>query len=196
MTMRTIRNAVVSLYKFILIALVVVMFLVVGLNVFSRYVLNASLGWADELSRFLFIYVSLLGAVLAYHGDEHVSLDLVVGAIRSRRVRVAVRIFGQALIVVALGFFAYYSLDVAISARNVSPALYIPMTIVYGVMPVAGALMFFMAIGKLLTIIKTGELGDPHLAEREALAAAEALKEEAVHWSKETPSSDASGKGR
>lgn len=195
MTMRTIWNAVVSLYKFILIALVIVMFLVVGLNVFSRYVLNASLGWADELARFLFIYVSLLGAVLAYHGDEHVSLDLVVGAIRSRRMRVGVRVFGQALIVVALGFFAYYSLDVAISARNVSPALYIPMTIVYGVMPVAGTLMFFMAIGKLLTIIKTGELGDPHLAEREALAAAEALKEEAEHWSEEL-SSGASGKGQ
>ncbi|MFW6229097.1 MAG: TRAP transporter small permease, partial [Alkalispirochaeta sp.] len=72
MTKQNAVTVVAQLYKMLLIVLVVAMFLVVGLNVFSRYVLNASLGWADELARFLFIYVSLLGAVLAYHYNEHV----------------------------------------------------------------------------------------------------------------------------
>lgn len=179
MTKRSAFAVVVQLYKLLLIVLVVAMFLVVGLNVFSRYVLNSSLGWADELARFLFIYVSLLGAVLAYHRNEHVSLDILIERIKKPRFQKVVRVFGQSLIVIALGFFAFYSFEVALSARNVSPALYIPMSLVYGVMPVSGFLMFIMAIMKFRPILQGRAIGDEHHAEREALEAAAGLKEEA-----------------
>jgi len=196
MTKQNVLAVVVQLYKLLLIVLVVAMFLVVGLNVFSRYVLNASLGWADELARFLFIYVSLLGAVLAYQHNEHVSLDLVIEKIGNPGMQKIVRVFGQLLIVVALGFFTFYSLEVAISARNVSPALYIPMSIVYGVMPVSGLLMFVMAIFKLRPILQGRAIGDAHYTEREALEAAAALKEEAERLNRFLAGDDTSQKGR
>lgn len=179
MAIRSVMGVLAQLYKLLLIVLVVVMFVVVGLNVFSRYVLNASLGWADELARFLFIYVSLMGAVLAYQHNEHVSLDLVLEKIGNRAVQKAMRLLGQLLIVIALGFFTVYSFEVATSARNVSPALYIPMSIVYGVMPFTGFLMFVMAILKLQPILQGRAISDQHYAEQKALETAAAMKEEA-----------------
>ncbi len=184
MTFRDVQLTVARLFKALLIALVVLMFLVVGMNVFSRYVLNASLGWADELARFLFIYVSLLGAVLAYHDNDHVALDIVLSGIRSPKILKVIRVFGQLLIVGALYIFTRYSWIVAISARNVSPALYIPMSIVYGVMPVTGFVMLIQAILKLRPILKGVPLGEAHTAEREALEAAAGLKGEAEEFSR------------
>jgi TRAP-type transport system small permease protein len=184
MTFQGLQNVVARLFKALLILLVLMMFIVVGINVFSRYILNASLGWADELARFLFIYVSLLGAVLAYHHNDHVALDIFLSGIRSPRVLMVLRVFGQLLIVGALAIFTRYSWDVAVSARNVSPALYIPMRHVYGVMPVAGFIMFVQAILKLRPILEGRALADTHASEREALEAAAELGREAEELSK------------
>ncbi|MFP4151252.1 MAG: TRAP transporter small permease [Alkalispirochaeta sp.] len=196
MTKQNAVTVVAQLYKMLLIVLVVAMFLVVGLNVFSRYVLNASLGWADELARFLFIYVSLLGAVLAYHHNDHVSLDLAIEKIGNPGIQKIVRLFGQLLIVLALGYFTFYSFEVAVSARNVSPALYIPMSIVYMVMPVSGFLMFVMAIMKFRPILEGRAIADDHTAEQEALQAAAELKEEAERLNRFLAGDDNSRKGR
>ena len=43
-----------------------------GLQVFFRYVLDASLSWSEELSRFCFIWTIYLGASLAVKKEQHV----------------------------------------------------------------------------------------------------------------------------
>lgn len=125
------------------------MFVVVGFNVFSRYVLNSSLGWADELARFIFIWVSFLGAVVAYHKNEHVGLDFVVNRVASKKVRQVLRLIGEVLVLLVLVCLVYYGWIVAMSATNVSPALYIPMWIVYIVVPLSGLFMVLINLGKL-----------------------------------------------
>ncbi|TDX61171.1 tripartite ATP-independent transporter DctQ subunit [Halanaerobium saccharolyticum] len=74
-----------SIYKYILILLTLIMFVIVGANVFARFILNSSLGWADELARFIFIWISFLGAVFAYTTDDHVGLNFVVAKIKSAK---------------------------------------------------------------------------------------------------------------
>ncbi len=53
---------------------------IVGVSVFTRYCLNSSLGWSDELSRFLHLG-DLPGAAYAYALSEHIGLDFVVDRI-------------------------------------------------------------------------------------------------------------------
>ena len=137
------------IYRWVLILLCSVMFLVVGFNVFSRYILNSSLGWADELARFVFIWVSFLGAVVAYQKNEHIGLDFVVSPIGSRKIRLFIRLLGEILVLLVLGCLVYYGWTVAMSATNVSPALYIPMWIVYIIVPISGALMVLINLWKL-----------------------------------------------
>lgn len=138
-----------KLYRWLLILLCVMMFAVVGFNVFSRYVLNSSLGWADELARFIFIWVSFLGAVVAYQKNEHIGLDFVVNRVASKKARQVLRLIGELLVLLVLVCLVYYGWIVAISATNVSPALYIPMWIVYIVVPLSGLLMVLINVGKL-----------------------------------------------
>ena len=138
-----------SIYKFILISLTVVMFLIVGANVFSRFVLNNSLGWADELSRFIFIWISFLGAVIAYGSDDHVGLNFVIAKIPSAKIQNLINIITDILIMLVLAIITYYGYIVATSATNVSPALYIPMTLVYSVVPFSGLIMMMINLTKI-----------------------------------------------
>ena len=147
-------NTFFSIYKFLLILLTLVMFIIVGANVFSRFVLNNSLGWADELSRFIFIWISFLGAVLAYNTDDHVGLNFVIARIPSARVQNIINIISDILILMVVSFITYYGYIVAISATNVSPALYIPMSYVYSVVPVSGLMMVIINLTKIKKHIK------------------------------------------
>ena len=48
-------------------------------GVVSRYVFNAPLIWSDELATFLFLWLSMLGMVVALHRDGHMRLTTLVG---------------------------------------------------------------------------------------------------------------------
>ena len=58
--------------------LVVLEILILSAGVISRYVFNAPLLWSDELARFLFIWLSMLGAVVALRRNEHMRLSVLV----------------------------------------------------------------------------------------------------------------------
>lgn len=142
------------LYKTVMIVMTFVLFVVVTFNVFTRYVLNNSMGWADEMSRFVFIWVCFLGATLSFYHDEHVGLSFVIERIPSRRIRAMVRVLDEILVMVVLLALVWYGWIVAVSATNVSPALYIPMKYVYMIVPFCGTLMAVMNLNKMAHDIK------------------------------------------
>lgn len=139
----------VWLYKWFLILLTIALFGIVGSSVFTRYFLNYSIPWADELSRFVFIWVSFLGAAFAYATNDHIGLDFVVERIKNKRAKVAVFLFGDVCVLAVLVVLTYYGYAVSMSATNLSPALYIPMTYVYGVSFVSGSMMVVMNLLKI-----------------------------------------------
>lgn len=61
--------------------LVVVEVAVLSGGVISRYVFNAPLIWSDDLARFLFLWLSMLGAVVALHRGEHMRLSVFVARV-------------------------------------------------------------------------------------------------------------------
>lgn len=151
---KRIYDLFINLYKRVLILLTSLMFVVVGINVFCRYALNHSLGWADELARFMFIWISFLGAVLAYQENEHVGLDFVVEKLPAGRGKDTVKLVSELLVFVVVFFLLKYGLIVADSATNVSPALYIPMKTVYMIVPVSAFFMLIISIGKIIKYLK------------------------------------------
>ena len=60
-----------------MLAIVVIMVV----QVFARYVLNASLIWAEELCRYILIWQSFLLIGIAYHQGELVALELLSGKV-------------------------------------------------------------------------------------------------------------------
>jgi tripartite ATP-independent transporter DctM subunit len=60
-------------------ALVVAEIVILFSGVVARYVLNHPLVWSDELASILFLWLAMLGAVIAFRRDEHMRMTAAVG---------------------------------------------------------------------------------------------------------------------
>jgi TRAP-type C4-dicarboxylate transport system permease small subunit len=58
--------------------LLVAMVLVILAQVIFRYALNLSLAWTEEVGRYLFVWVCLFGASLAYRLGQHTGYETLV----------------------------------------------------------------------------------------------------------------------
>ncbi len=66
-----------KILDFILGILFIGLVICVFLQVFSRYLLPISLPWTEELARFIFIYITFLGAAIALREQEHIIISVV-----------------------------------------------------------------------------------------------------------------------
>ncbi len=62
----------------LVIFLTLVLSILMAVGVFYRYVLNNSIYWSGEVSRYLLVYITFLGATIAYKRGAHVGIDIIV----------------------------------------------------------------------------------------------------------------------
>jgi TRAP-type C4-dicarboxylate transport system permease small subunit len=142
-----------SLSWFVALLLLAMSAIVFG-NVISRYFLDFTLGWYEEVSRFLLIWIVFLGAVIALIRGDHLGIDVLFLFLPPRVCRFVV-VLGDFLVLLALAVMfwgAWLMAMDSLASGWVASSIPIPYGWVYMVGPVSAALMF------LQTIIKT--IGD------------------------------------
>ena len=125
----------------VLIALLVVMTTVVFLQVIYRYVLTQPLYWSEEFARYLFVWLSIIGAALGLQKRGHFGLDILFRMIPGQLKRfagLAIHLLTGIVVLVILGEGI---LLVVKTASQESPAMGIPMSWAYACLPVGAALM-------------------------------------------------------
>ena len=124
--------------------------LIVFSNVIGRYFFNISLAWAEEASRFLFIWAVFLGAVLANEKYEHMNLDIVV-KFASGKLRSAVITISQIVALIVLLIIFHGGMIATFENLTwLSPALEIPYGYVYSIIPFASLLMAGQTLIRLI----------------------------------------------
>lgn len=141
-------RALDSVFKVVLAAMLSVLVFTVGANVVGRFVFNSSLAWADELSRFVFIWVIFLGAALAYFRDEHISVNILEEKL-PEKAAYALNLVRDLLVMTVIVVFLWGSLGSLASFADSSAILGVPMRLVNGSFPVAAALMGLMCLYKI-----------------------------------------------
>jgi TRAP-type C4-dicarboxylate transport system permease small subunit len=128
-------------------ALVVIMMMamtsLVLLNVITRYGFSFSVTWAEELSRFLMIWVTYLAAGLALRAGNHVAFEYVQ-TLLPKPARLVLRLLIAIGILVFLSFLAYYGYEFSqLTMRQRSAVLGWPRGVVGLAIPI-GAVVFGM----------------------------------------------------
>jgi tripartite ATP-independent transporter DctM subunit len=131
-------------------ALVLVEIVVLFAGVVARYVFHAPLVWSDELASIFFLWLSMLGAVVALRRGEHMRMTAVVGNVSpgARRMLEALAITASLAFLVLVMLPAYEYADE--EAFIVTPALEISNAWRAGAFPVGVALMIVFGALRLL----------------------------------------------
>jgi TRAP-type C4-dicarboxylate transport system permease small subunit len=120
-----------------MLALMVV--LVFG-NVVLRYGFNSGITISEELSRYLFIWLTFIGAVIALHERAHLGVDSLLRAL-PRRGKVACVVLSELLMLFAVALLFYGSWkQTLINISTRSPVSEVPLALIY----VAGLIASFM----------------------------------------------------
>jgi TRAP-type C4-dicarboxylate transport system permease small subunit len=106
------------------------LFVTVFLQFFTRYVLNDSLAWTEEIARYLLIGVTFIGAVLATRKGTHIAVEAGLRAMPAPARRATL----LAIDALALGFalfLAWTSARLALNTKQAMVSIDIPKAYVY-----------------------------------------------------------------
>ena len=137
------------LVDWVCLGLMVVLVADVFLGVWSRYVLQATFQWYDEVARLCFVWMVFLGAASAVRRGAHFRLHLLIDRFGPRLRRATDLVVGL-LVVVFGGVLVAGGVAMWPVARGqVSDSLELSMVWFYGALPVGGALMILFSLPHL-----------------------------------------------
>jgi TRAP-type C4-dicarboxylate transport system permease small subunit len=137
------------LVDWVCLGLMLVLVVDVFLGVWSRYVLQATFQWYDEVARLCFVWMVFLGAASAVRRGAHFRLHLLIDRLGPRLRRATDLVVG--LLVVAFGgvLVAGGLAMWPVARRQVSDSLELSMVWFYAALPVGGALMILFSVPQL-----------------------------------------------
>ncbi len=127
----------------------IVMVVIVAVQVFSRYALNYSLFWSEELARMLLVWLTFFGATVAYYYGAHPGVDVLYQRLSSEWRKAAACVThgaGLALFTVMIWSGIEFSWFVRM---QITPALNLPKWIIMAVVPVSGVIFIIHGLAFL-----------------------------------------------
>jgi len=115
-------------------------------QVVSRYVIGKPSTVTDELARYLFMWVALIGAAYTTGVKRHLAIDLLTMKLTGKRKLINELVIQIAIAAFALIVLVYGGFNLAmktLATGQVTPALGLQMGYVYYCLPISGALMIF-----------------------------------------------------
>ncbi|WP_286923165.1 MULTISPECIES: TRAP transporter small permease [Lysinibacillus] len=126
-------------------AILLIMTLVMFAAVVSRYVFNSSIVWAEELSRYLFVWFVFISASYAVITKAHIRVE-ALNMIIPKKIRPYVNLIGSFIWMLFSLYISYLGFQYAFNLYKqsaTSAALNLPMGVVYLGIPIG---YFLMAI--------------------------------------------------
>lgn len=138
--------------EYLLVGSLVFNVILVFVQVIMRSVFNYSLSWSEELSRYIFIWQTWLGASTALKYNEHIKVELIFSFVKNKKIQNVVRFLANIIWFLFSLFLAYngWELVQSMIARNaLSSGMRVPLAFIYVTLPFSS----FIICLRLLPII-------------------------------------------
>ena len=147
-----------ALMVFALALMVVLVFT----NVVMRYAFNSGITVSEELSRWLFVWVTFLGAIVAMHEGAHLGTDMLVSRLSVKGKKVCL-VLGHLLMLYICWLLFKGSLDqVKVNLESTSAVMETSMAVFYASGMVCAASGAVILVNHLLRLVR-GDLSDDEL---------------------------------
>jgi TRAP-type C4-dicarboxylate transport system permease small subunit len=151
------------LLEYLLIALLSGMAIMVFGNVILRYAFNSGLTVSDELSRYFFVWLTFIGAVVGFREYGHMGVETLVARF-GRNGRIVFMLLSNVMIVAVSGIFVWGTWkQLPINMSMKAPVTGLSMGWVYGIGLFTGAGCVLIAVERIFRLL-TGRVTDAEIA--------------------------------
>ncbi|QIM61903.1 C4-dicarboxylate ABC transporter permease [Pasteurellaceae bacterium Orientalotternb1] len=123
----------------------------VFLNVVLRYGFNSSINVTEEVSRYLFVWLAFLGAILAFSENQHVSVTMLTSKLTEKKRKVLGLFTDAAMLfccyLIVSGSWTQFKLNL----NNLAPISGLPQGITFLASVIAGLLIGILLLTRLIT---------------------------------------------
>jgi TRAP-type C4-dicarboxylate transport system permease small subunit len=170
--MATVTHYFFKLLELLVVLLMLAMVVMVFGNVFLRYAFNSGITISDEMSRYCFIWLTYIGAMVAMREGGHLGVDTLVKHLPRAGKQVCL-FMSESLMLFCNGLFLLGTWKMhELQVTNVSPVAGLSMIWVFGIGYVVSLVMGTMNIRVLYRLL-SGRITDAELiqvVEAEGLA--------------------------
>src|SRR3954447_24985932 len=132
--------------------LVVAEIIVLLAGILARYVFHRPIVWSDELAGILFLWLAMLGSVVAFQRGEHMRMTAIVGMLQPRA-RAFLDVVAVAAALAFLLLVIHPAYEFAVDEIYVTtPALEITNSWRAAALPIGIALMMLVALLRLVSV--------------------------------------------
>ena len=141
--------------KFLVVTAIGLMLAIVFLQVITRYVFNYTPSFAEELSRYLFVWVVFLSLPLVAKSGGHMAIETITSRISGMKLKVC-RVVADIFTIIFLLLMTWHGIRmVQLADFQTSPAMVIPMSWVYVVIPLGCAIMCVNVLLHFVELLRT-----------------------------------------
>ncbi|MBE0453667.1 MAG: TRAP transporter small permease [Roseovarius sp.] len=130
--------------------------LILGYEVVARYFFNAPTIWAEELSRLIFVFATLLAAPALLRHNQHIRVTALTALMGQRAQRVA-RLVALGVVIVFCALLVWHGVDAPLNSlargRTSGSMLDIPAWWAQSAVPLAFALVGLQALLEFLRCV-------------------------------------------
>ena len=129
------------------------LFAIVALQFFTRYVLNDSLGWTEEIARYFLILLGFSGAITCARKNSHIHLEFLYHYMPLHWIKPLTLI----TLLIAAGFWGYLSwlgVELAGNTRSNMVSIAMPKSYLYYAVAVGCAIVAIYAFGNFIRASK------------------------------------------
>lgn len=177
------------LLKIIIVLCLVAMVVMVFGNVVLRYGFNMGITTSEELSRFCFVWLTFIGAIVAFREHGHLGVDMLVKALPPAGKKICLVISQLLMLYVTWLFLQGSWAQTMINLDVASPSAGLSMGLLYGV-----GVIFSVSVGVMLLYdlyrVFTGRIAEEELVmvkESEEQEELEALQKELAEAHHDAP---------
>ena len=146
------RNKIDAVLGKTLVLIMSVMVINVLWQVFTRYVTGNPSSFTDELARYLMIWIGILGAAYVSGRNLHVAIDILPlrqNEKTQKKLKIIVTILVILFVLFAFVIGGVRLVYISYVLGQQSPALQVPLALVYIIIPISGLLIMYYKISDL-----------------------------------------------
>jgi TRAP-type C4-dicarboxylate transport system permease small subunit len=119
-------------------------------QVLFRYVLHSPLDWTEQTSRYLFVWMMMMGMPVMFYRKSAMAFDLILNSIHGI-IRHILQLFIMLLVLAFSAYWGYHSMVLALKViGRYSAGVEVPLTFMYLSMVISNAIVVLVMLEQII----------------------------------------------